>query len=150
MTQAKNGTLLFEKQKVKKVQSVWGGQDLPKPYKEEDDDDVMKKETDVGWDPSNEVKKITPIKSMTELKSVQEFTKVTPVKSIEEIISMKEIKSIEEIKEKIAREFIRKHGLKNLIAGVVEVSWRVKLDQDLLEIESWRVWKITLGLIQNC
>ena len=119
MTQAKDGTLLFKNQKVKNITSVGGGQDfqLPKPYKEEDDDDVMKKETDVGWDPSNEVKTITPIKSMTELKSVQEITKMTPVKSIEEIISMKEIKSIEEIKEKIAREFIRKHGLQNLIVG---------------------------------
>ena len=77
----------------------------------------MKKETDVGWDPSNKVEKITPIKSIKELKSVQEITKMTPVKGIEEVISMKEIKSIKEIKERIAREFIRKHGLKNLIAG---------------------------------
>ena len=81
MTQAKDGTLLFKNQKVKNITSVGGGQDfqLPKPYKEEDDD-VMKKETDVGWDQSNEVKKITPIKSMTNLKSVQEITMMTPVK----------------------------------------------------------------------
>ena len=84
-----------------------------KPYieEEDDDDDVMNKETDVGWEPSTKVEKITPIKSMTKLKSVQEIKKMTPVNWIEEIISMKEVKSIEEIKEKIAREFIRKHGL---------------------------------------
>ena len=90
---------------------------LPKAYKEEDD--VMKRETDVGWEPSTKVEKITPIKSMTKLKSVQEIKKMTPLNWIEEIISMKKVKSIEEIKEKIAREFIRKHGLKNLIDGDV-------------------------------
>merc|ERR1739844_377837 len=40
---------------------------------------------------------------------------VTPIKSIQEIKSIKEIESIEEIKDKLARNFIRSHGLKNLI-----------------------------------
>eukprot|EP00091_Calanus_sinicus_P004537 TRINITY_DN1487_c0_g1_i1.p1 TRINITY_DN1487_c0_g1~~TRINITY_DN1487_c0_g1_i1.p1 ORF type:complete len:162 (-),score=38.95 TRINITY_DN1487_c0_g1_i1:996-1481(-) len=53
---------------------------------------------DEGWDSSNQVKKITPIKSMTELKDVQEIKKMTPVNWIEEIKSMKEVKSIEEIR----------------------------------------------------
>merc|ERR1712240_546177 len=46
------------------------------------------------------------------LNSVEE---VTPIKSMEEVKSIQEIKSIEEIKEHIARDFIRDHGLKNLI-----------------------------------
>ena len=136
MTEAEDGTLLFHDEVVKSVTGVGTGKKiklphgsagdssgegegyrLPPAYKEDNNVDVMKKETDVGWDPSNKVEKITPIKSMTELKSVQEITKMTPVKWIEEITSMNEVKSIEEIKEKIAREFIRKHGLKNLIGG---------------------------------
>merc|ERR1739844_783667 len=40
---------------------------------------------------------------------------VTPIKSIQEVKSIKEIESIEEIKDKLARNFIRSHGLKNLI-----------------------------------
>merc|ERR1739844_537868 len=41
--------------------------------------------------------------------------KMLPIKSIQEIKSIKEIESIEEIKDKLARNFIRSHGLKNLI-----------------------------------
>merc|ERR1711955_71281 len=40
---------------------------------------------------------------------------ITPIKSIEEVKSIQEIKSIEEIKEHIARDFIKEHGLRNLI-----------------------------------
>merc|ERR1712243_498424 len=46
------------------------------------------------------------------LNSVEE---VTPIKSMKEVVSMQEIKSIEEIKEHIARDFIKEHGLRNLI-----------------------------------
>jgi len=63
------------------------------------------------------VEEVTPIKSIQELKSIQEIKKMLPVKSIQEIKSIKEIESIEEIKDKLARSFIRKHGLKNLING---------------------------------
>merc|ERR1719435_328996 len=63
----------------------------------------------------NNVKKVTPIKNIQELKSIQEIKKMLPVKSIQEIKSIKEIESIEEIKDKLARNFIRSHGLKNLI-----------------------------------
>merc|ERR1711970_1467490 len=62
-----------------------------------------------GHDILNNVKSVTPIKN------IQEITKMLPVKSIEEIKSIKEIESIEEIKDKLARNFIRNHGLKNLI-----------------------------------
>merc|ERR1712212_977909 len=61
------------------------------------------------------VEEVTPIKSIQEVKSIQEIKKMLPVKSIQEIKSIKEIESIEEIKDKLARNFIRKHGLKNLI-----------------------------------
>merc|ERR1712243_526207 len=57
----------------------------------------------------NSVEEVTPIKSMKEVVSMQE------VKSIEEVKSIQEIKSIEEIKEHIARDFIKEHGLRNLI-----------------------------------
>merc|ERR1739844_332763 len=57
----------------------------------------------------NNVEEVTPIKSIQEVKSIQEIKKMLPIKSIQEI------KSIEEIKDKLARNFIRSHGLKNLI-----------------------------------
>merc|ERR1719209_2201391 len=63
----------------------------------------------------NNVEEVTPIKSIQEVKSIQEIKKMLPVKSIQEIKSIKEIESIEEIKDKLARNFIRSHGLKNLI-----------------------------------
>merc|ERR1712002_1087940 len=63
----------------------------------------------------NNVEEVTPIKSIQEVKSIQEIKKMLPVKSIQEIKSIKEIESIEEIKDKLARNFIRNHGLKNLI-----------------------------------
>merc|ERR1719376_1441461 len=75
-------------------------------YERRYDDDIL-----------NNVEKVTPIKSIQELKSIQEIKKMLPVKSIQEIKSIKEIESIEEIKDKLARSFIRNHGLKNLING---------------------------------
>ena len=63
----------------------------------------------------NNVEKVTPIKNIQEVKSIQEIKKMLPIKSIQEIKSIKEIESIEEIKDKLARSFIRSHGLKNLI-----------------------------------
>merc|ERR1739844_541939 len=63
----------------------------------------------------NNVEEVTPIKSIQEVKSIQEIKKMLPIKSIQEIKSIKEIESIEEIKDKLARNFIRSHGLKNLI-----------------------------------
>merc|ERR1711862_571284 len=63
----------------------------------------------------NNVEEVTPIKNIQEVKSIQEIKKMLPIKSIQEIKSMKEIESIEEIKDKLARSFIRSHGLKNLI-----------------------------------
>jgi len=121
MSQDNDGNLFLNGSLVKSIKSVGGGQDfqLPQAYKEAYDRQPlldMNKETDAGLDQLNVVEKITPIKSITDLKSVREIKNITPVKSIEEIVSLKEIKSIEEIKEKIAREFIRKHGLKNIIA----------------------------------
>merc|ERR1711970_554407 len=65
----------------------------------------------------NNVEEVTPIKSIQEVKSIREIKKMLPIKSIQEIKSIKEIESIEEIKDKLARSFIRKHGLKNLING---------------------------------
>merc|ERR1711970_698413 len=55
------------------------------------------------------------LNNVEEVKSIQEIKKMLPVKSIQEIKSIKEIESIEEIKDKLARNFIRSHGLKNLI-----------------------------------
>merc|ERR1711942_626547 len=61
------------------------------------------------------VEEVTPIKNIQAVKSLQEIKKMLPIKSIQEIKSIKEIESIEEIKDKLARSFIRSHGLKNLI-----------------------------------
>merc|ERR1712013_221060 len=69
----------------------------------------------MGEDILNNVEKVTPIKNIQEVKSIQEIKKMLPIKSIQEIKSIKEIESIEEIKDKVARSFIRNHGLKNLI-----------------------------------
>merc|ERR1719420_2067917 len=70
----------------------------------------------------NNVEKVTPIKNIQEVKSLQEIKNMLPIKSIQEIKSIKEIESIEEIKDKLARSFIRSHGLKNLINNEGAVS----------------------------
>eukprot|EP00091_Calanus_sinicus_P019053 TRINITY_DN4601_c0_g1_i3.p1 TRINITY_DN4601_c0_g1~~TRINITY_DN4601_c0_g1_i3.p1 ORF type:complete len:145 (-),score=34.82 TRINITY_DN4601_c0_g1_i3:28-462(-) len=88
---------LFGQKLAKNKNGLKCVEDNGQDYKE---DDGMKEETYKGGELSNQVKKITPIQSMTELKGIQEIEKMTPVNWIEEIKSMREVKSIEEIKEK--------------------------------------------------
>ena len=80
--------------------------------------EVSEETGDYGLDEADildNVEEVTPIKNIQEVKSLQEIKKMLPIKSIQEIKSIKEIESIEEIKDKLARSFIRNHGLKNLI-----------------------------------
>merc|ERR1712121_312013 len=65
----------------------------------------------------DDIKKVTPIKNIEEIKSMEEILKMTPLKDVKQIKSIRAIKSIEEIKEEIARQFIREHGLRNLLEG---------------------------------
>merc|ERR1719250_293043 len=133
--------LYFKGQKVKSINGFGGDTkeepDLPeesietpelfKPFSEEEGEpgsyrDYRRKKIPRGYgkyrydnDILDNVKSVTPIKNIQELKSIQEIKSMLPVKSIQEIKSIKEIESIEEIKDKVARSFIRNHGLKNLI-----------------------------------
>merc|ERR1719250_19726 len=127
--------LYFKGQKVKSINGFGGNTkeepDLPeesietpelfKPFSEEEGEpgsyrDYRRKKIPRGYgknrydnDILDNVKSVTPIKNIQELKSIQEIKSMLPVKSIQEI------ESIEEIKDKVARSFIRNHGLKNLI-----------------------------------
>ena len=133
--------LYFKGQKVKSINGFGGDTkeepDLPeesietpelfKAFSEEEGEpgsyrDYRRKKIPRGYgkyrydnDILDNVKSVTPIKNIQELKSIQEIKSMLPVKSIQEIKSIKEIESIEEIKDKVARSFIRNHGLKNLI-----------------------------------
>jgi len=68
-----------------------------------------------GYINGEKIEKITPIESIEEVKYMQEILKMLPIKTIEEIKSIKEVKSYEEIDEAIAKDFIRKKGLKNIL-----------------------------------
>merc|ERR1712098_601116 len=69
------------------------------------EDDIYDKVGDI----INNIEDVTPIKSMKEVVSMQEVKSMTPLESVQEV------KSIQEIKEHIARDFIKEHGLINLI-----------------------------------
>merc|ERR1712002_1373166 len=87
------------------------GQDFGLSRYDSPEDDIYDKVGDI----INNIEEVTPIKSMKEVVSMQEVKSMTPLESVQEVKSIQEIKSIEEIKEHIARDFIRDHGLKNLI-----------------------------------
>merc|ERR1712112_150785 len=87
------------------------GQDFGLSRYDSPEDDIYDKVGDI----INNIEDVTPIKSMKEVVSMQEVKSMTPLESVQEVKSIQEIKSIEEIKEHIARDFIKKHGLKNLI-----------------------------------
>merc|ERR1711955_46738 len=134
MTEDANGNLMFNGERVVGITALGGGVSSeespeapevsfapnlsePEPVENNlpgkdfslssryDTDDIRDQVGDI----LNSVEEVTPIKSMKEVKSI------TPIKSIEEVKSIQEIKSIEEIKEHIARDFIKEHGLRNLI-----------------------------------
>merc|ERR1711872_1157552 len=134
MTEDANGNLMFNGERVVGITALGGGDSSeespeapevsfapnlsePEPVENNqpgkdfslssryDTDDIRDQVGDI----LNSVEEVTPIKSMQEVKSI------TPIKSIEEVKSIQEIKSIEEIKEHIARDFIKEHGLRNLI-----------------------------------
>merc|ERR1712002_674290 len=140
MTEDANGNLMFNGERVVGITALGGGDSSeespeapevsfapnlsePEPVENNqpgkdfslssryDTDDIRDQVGDI----LNSVEEVTPIKSMKEVVSMQEVKSITPIKSIEEVKSIQEIKSIEEIKEHIARDFIKEHGLKNLI-----------------------------------
>jgi len=140
MTEDANGNLMFNGERVVGITALGGGDSSeespeapevsfapnlsePEPVENNlpgkdfslssryDTDDIRDQVGDI----LNSVEEVTPIKSMKEVVSMQEVKSITPIKSIEEVKSIQEIKSIEEIKEHIARDFIKEHGLRNLI-----------------------------------
>merc|ERR1712142_1410214 len=137
MTEDANGNLMFNGERVVGITALGGGDssaeapevsfapNLSEPEPVENNlqgkdfslssryntDDIRDQVGDI----LNSVEEVTPIKRMKEVVSMQEVKSITPIKSIEEVKSIQEIKSIEEIKEHIARDFIKEHGLRNLI-----------------------------------
>merc|ERR1711942_46153 len=137
MTEDANGNLMFNGERVVGITALGGGdsseespeapepQNLSEPEPDTNvpgqdfglsrydsrEDDIYDKVGDI----INNIEDVTPIKSMKEVVSMQEVKSMTPLESVQEVKSIQEIKSIEEIKEHIARDFIKKHGLKNLI-----------------------------------
>merc|ERR1711955_196260 len=128
MTEDANGNLMFNGERVVGITALGGGDSSeespeapevsfapnlsePEPIENKkpgkdfslssryDTDDIRDQVGDI----LNSVEEVTPIKSMKEVVSMQEVKSITP------------IKSIEEIKEHIARDFIKEHGLRNLI-----------------------------------
>jgi len=108
-----SGELYFHGEKVKSIQGMGGekytGHERKKRPKYDGNDDLP-------FD-MDDIKKVTPIKNIEQIKSMEEVLKMTPLKDVKEIKSIRAIKSIEEIKEEIARQFIREHGLRNLLEG---------------------------------
>merc|ERR1712112_784076 len=137
MTEDANGNLMFNGERVVGITALGGGdsseespeapepQNLSEPEPDTNvpgqdfglsrydspEDDIYDKVGDI----INNIEDVTPIKSMKEVVSMQEVKSMTPLESVQEVKSIQEIKSIEEIKEHIARDFIKEHGLKNLI-----------------------------------
>merc|ERR1711875_54432 len=137
MTEDANGNLMFNGERVVGITALGGGdsseespeapepQNLSEPEPDTNvpgqdfglsrydspEDDIYDKVGDI----IDNIEEVTPIKSMKEVVSMQEVKSMTPLESVQEVKSIQEIKSIEEIKEHIARDFIKKHGLKNLI-----------------------------------
>jgi len=139
MTEDANGNLMFNGERVVGITALGGGdsseespeapepQNLSEPEPVDNnvpgqdfglssrydsrEDDIYDKVGDI----INNIEDVTPIKSMKEVVSMQEVKSMTPLESVQEVKSIQEIKSIEEIKEHIARDFIKEHGLKNLI-----------------------------------
>merc|ERR1712098_627365 len=139
MTEDANGNLMFNGERVVGITALGGGDsseespEAPEPQNlsepepidnnvpgqdfglssryDSREDDIYDKVGDI----INNIEDVTPIKSMKEVVSMQEVKSMTPLESVQEVKSIQEIKSIEEIKEHIARDFIKEHGLKNLI-----------------------------------
>merc|ERR1712142_1348769 len=140
MTEDANGNLMFNGERVVGITALGGGDSSeespeapevsfapnlsePEPIENNlpgkdfslssryDTDDIRDQVGDI----LNSVEEVTPIKSMKEAVSMQEVKSMTPLESVQEVKSIQEIKSIEEIKEHIARDFIKEHGLRNLI-----------------------------------
>merc|ERR1712112_454027 len=137
MTEDANGNLMFNGERVVGITALGGGdsseespeapepQNLSEPEPDTNvpgqdfglsrydspEDDIYDKVGDI----IDNIEAVTPIKSMKEVVSMQEVKSMTPLESVQGVKSIQEIKSIEEIKEHIARDFIKDHGLKNLI-----------------------------------
>jgi len=56
------------------------------------------------------------LKELGDIESIDEIVDMLPIESMKEIKSLKEVLSMEEIDEDIAEEFIKEHGLSNLVA----------------------------------
>jgi hypothetical protein len=124
----KNGKLFFNGEEVKSIKGMGNDYDEEdNTYHQKDAFDHMDSNEyfpDLGTKEENRMTdietlkkrtKITPIKKITEIKSIEEISQILPVKNIQEIKHIQEIKNMEEIKDEVAREFITKQGLKDII-----------------------------------
>merc|ERR1711875_92591 len=158
MTEDANGNLMFNGERVVGITALGGGDsseespEAPEPQNlsepepdtsvpgqdfglsryDSPEDDIYDKVGDI----INNIEEVTPIKSMKEVVSMQEVKSMTPLESVQEVKSIQEIKSIEEIKEHIARDFIKKHGLKNLIDDDDRPSTAAGMLQDLDDLKT--------------
>merc|ERR1712215_627299 len=138
----KDGTLYFNGEKVKSIQGPSGQLTVPnldEAEKYSEDNEIIE---DVrGPD------KITPIKKLSKIHNIQEILKKLNVKSIKNVKSVKAIKNIEEINDSVAQEFIKKHGLKNIVNGEnkgLETYGDPELEKIVDEIETEDIIEATI------
>merc|ERR1711942_412418 len=100
-----------------------------------------------------EVKSMTPIKSIEEVKSIQEVKSITPIESIEEIKSMNEIKSMLPVPDEIARRFIKEHGLRSLTSSGGASPYEQEGPEEIARVppgeDAGETLKHAIGLLQE-
>jgi len=138
----KDGTLYFNGEKVKSIQGPSGQLTVPnldEAEKYSEDNEII--EDVLG--PA----KITPVKKLSKIHNIQEILKKLNVKSIKNVKSVKAIKNIEEINDSVAQEFIKKHGLKNIVNGEnkgLETYGDPELEKIVDEIETEDIIEATI------
>merc|ERR1712050_638659 len=106
----KDGTLYFNGEKVKSIQGPSGQLTVPNL----DETEKYSEDPEIIEDVLGPAK-ITPVKKLSKIHNIQEILKKLNVKSIKNVKSVKAVKNIEEINDSVAREFIEKHGLRNIV-----------------------------------
>merc|ERR1712050_88598 len=109
----KDGELYFNGEKVKSI----SGPSLPTVW---DETEKYSEDPEIIEDVLGPAK-ITPVKKLSKIHNIQEILKKLNVKSIKNVKSVKAVKNIEEINASVAREFIEKHGLRNIVNGDQEL-----------------------------
>jgi len=137
----KDGTLYFNGEKVKSIQGPSGEIVAPNLHEAE------KYSEDTEIEDLHGATKITPIKKLSKIHNIQEILKKLNVKSIKNVKSVKAIKNIEEINDSVAQEFIKKHGLKNIVNGEnkgLETYGDPELEKIVDEIETEDIIEATI------